>query len=84
VSLDYPKAPSHPYPSAVNALTATVKALLEDETLPFDRKKVAIGGFSAGANLSLAVCQDEDIRGKIGGVVSFYGPLDLSTKTQAK
>jgi acetyl esterase/lipase len=80
VSLDYPKAPSHKYPAAVNALIDTIKAVLQDEALPIDKKKVAIGGFSAGANLSLAVTQNESIRNRIGGVVAFYPPMDFVTK----
>jgi acetyl esterase/lipase len=79
ISLDYPLAPANPYPKAVNALVDVVTAVLEDESLPFDRKKVAIGGSSAGANLSLAVVQDKSLQGKIRGVVSFYPPADFST-----
>lgn len=84
VSLDYPKTPSHPYPAAVNALTDVTRQILEDETLLFDKKKVAIGGFSAGGNLSLAVAQNEKLHGKIGGVTAYYPPLDFSTKTPEK
>lgn len=84
VSLDYPKAPSYPFPSGVRALVDIVKAVLEDESLPFDRKKVAIGGFSAGANLSFALCQNDSLQGRIGGLVSYYGPLDFTIKTSEK
>jgi acetyl esterase/lipase len=84
LSLDYPKAPSYPFPSAAHALVDIVKAVLDDESFPFDRKKVATGGFSTGANLSFAVCQDDDLQGKIGGIVSFYGPLDFTVKTSEK
>lgn len=79
ISLDYPLAPANPYPKAVNALVDVVTAVLEDESLPFDRKKVAIGGSSAGANLSLAVVQGKSLQGKVRGVVSFYPPADFST-----
>jgi acetyl esterase/lipase len=84
VALDYPKAPDHPFPAAIISLIDTVNAILEDETLPIDKSKVAIGGFSAGANLSLAVSQDESLQGRIGGLVSFYGPLDFTEKTSDK
>lgn len=84
VSLDYPKAPECPYPGAVNALIDTIKAVLEDDALPYDKKKVAIGGFSAGANLSLAVTQDEALRSKIGGVTAYYPPVDFVTKGPQK
>lgn len=82
VSLDYPKAPESPYPGAVRVLTDLVRAVLDDETLPFDKKKVAIGGFSAGANLALAVCQT--FQGEIGGAVAFYGVMDFTTTTPEK
>lgn len=77
VSVDYPKAPGSPFPAAVHSLIDSVKGVLEDETIPFDRTKVAVGGFSAGANLSLAICQDEALQGKIGGIVAFYPPCDF-------
>jgi alpha/beta hydrolase fold len=56
-----------------------VKAVLEDESLPIDREKVTIGGSSAGANLSLACSQDPSLQGKIGGLVAYYPPSDIST-----
>ena len=77
ISLDYPKAPSYPYPAATEALTDLIKAVLNDETLPFDKQKVAIGGFSAGANLALTISQNKSFRDKIGGVVAFYPPVDF-------
>jgi acetyl esterase/lipase len=84
ISLDYPKAPSHPYPAAIEALTDLIKAVLNDATLPFDKKKVAIGGFSAGANLALAVVQNKSVRDKVGGVVAFYPALDFVAKGPEK
>jgi hypothetical protein len=56
-----------------------VKAVLGDESLPIDTKKVTIGGSSAGANLSLACAQDPSLQGKIGGLVAYYPPCDIST-----
>lgn len=79
ISLHYPLAPQHRYPKAVKAIIDVVNAILEDESLPFDRNKVAIGGSSAGANLSLAAVQDPSLQGKIGGVVPFYPPVDFTT-----
>jgi acetyl esterase/lipase len=84
VSLDYPKSPSHRFPVPVQALTDLVNAVLEDNTLPIDRTKVAIGGFSAGGNLAYAVSQDKTLQGKIGGIVSFYAAVNFSTKTADK
>ncbi|KAE8444072.1 hypothetical protein EG329_000940 [Mollisiaceae sp. DMI_Dod_QoI] len=84
ISLDYPKAPSNPYPAGVRAVADLVKAILKDDSLPFDRKKVAIGGFSAGANLSLAATQDDSLQGKVGGVVGFYPPTNWLTTVDWK
>jgi acetyl esterase/lipase len=79
ISLDYPKAPSHPYPAGVHAIADIVMAILEDDSLPFDKNRVAIGGFSAGANLSLAATQDKRLQGKVGGVVAYYPPTNWIT-----
>jgi acetyl esterase/lipase len=81
ISLNYPLAPANRYPKPVHALVDVVKAVLEDESLPIDRKKVTIGGSSAGANLSLACIQDPTLQGKIGGLVALYPPCDMSTST---
>ncbi|KAF8866926.1 prolyl oligopeptidase-like protein [Acephala macrosclerotiorum] len=84
ISLDYPKAPSHRYPAGVNATVDLVEAILADDSLPFDRKKIAIGGFSAGATLSLAATQDEKLQGKVGGVVAYYPPSNWTTSLDWK
>jgi acetyl esterase/lipase len=84
VSLDYPKSPSHRYPAHVQALTDLVNAVLGDDTLPIDRSKVAIGGFSAGANLALAASQDKTLQGKLGGIVAFYAAVNFSSKRANK
>lgn len=78
VSLDYPKSPDNQFPGPSEALVDLVLAVLGDESLPFDPKKVAMGGFSAGANLSLSAAQYESLQGKIAGIVSYYPPADFS------
>ncbi|RDL39628.1 uncharacterized protein BP5553_03968 [Venustampulla echinocandica] len=79
VSLDYPKSPGHKFPAASEAALDLVNAVLEDEALPIDKSKVAIGGFSAGGNLALSVSQYESLQGKIGGIVAYYPPVDMTT-----
>jgi acetyl esterase/lipase len=64
-------------------LLDVVKAVLEDESLPFDKNKVVIGGSSAGANLALAITQDSSLQGKVGGVVAYYPPSDFTTPIKA-
>lgn len=79
VSLDYPKSPQYQFPAPVEALVDLVNAVLKDESLPFDKEKVAMGGFSAGGNLTLAVCQHESLQGKIKGAVPYYPVVDFTT-----
>ncbi|KAH6680321.1 prolyl oligopeptidase-like protein [Halenospora varia] len=79
VSLDYPKTPAAKFPAPSEAIRDLVQAVLEDESLPIDKSKVAIGGFSAGANLALSASQYDSIRDKIGGVVAYYPPVDFTT-----
>ena len=78
VSLDYRKAPLHPFPAAVEDVRACVKAVLEDRSLAFDRDRVAIGGFSAGGNLALAAVQDGFIRERVKAVIPVYPVVDFS------
>lgn len=78
VSLDYPKSPDNQFPGPTEAIVDLVHAVLGDESLPFDPKWVAMGGFSAGANLSLSAAQYESLKGKIAGIVSYYPPADFS------
>ncbi len=84
VSLDYPKAPRHRFPSQLEALVDVINAVLSDSTLPIDRFRVAIGGSSAGGNLALGVCQDESLRGSLGAVVALYAPMDFSVDQERK
>ena len=50
ISIDYRTIPLHPYPAALNDVVAVYKELLKD----YDPAKMAIGGSSAGGNLSMA------------------------------
>ncbi|KAF7907738.1 uncharacterized protein EAF01_005324 [Botrytis porri] len=72
ISLDYFKAPNAKFPQLINELTDIVTSILEDDSLPFVRSKVAIGGFSAGGCCSLAVPQASSLQGKIQSVCAFY------------
>ncbi|MBL1419092.1 MAG: alpha/beta hydrolase fold domain-containing protein [Alphaproteobacteria bacterium] len=50
ISIDYSTIPLHPYPTALNEVVAVYKELLKD----YDPASLAIGGSSAGGNLSMA------------------------------
>jgi acetyl esterase/lipase len=79
ISVDYLKSPAHKNKEIVQVLVDVVKAILDDKSFPFDSGKVAVGGFSAGANLSIAISQDKDLQSRIGGVISCYAPVDFTT-----
>lgn len=99
VSLNYSKSPRHPFPTALQELRDLVHAVVSDESLPIDRAKTALLGFSAGGNLALSVAQLPTV-GKqmqvtlpdgstksyppLSAAVSVYGALDLSLTAQQK
>jgi acetyl esterase/lipase len=78
VSINYRKAPSCPFPFLVEDAAAVAKAVLADDGLPVDRSRVALGGFSAGGNLSLAIAQMDGLRGRIESIVAIYPVVDFS------
>ncbi|MBM7845738.1 alpha/beta hydrolase [Herpetosiphon giganteus] len=87
ISIDYAKAPKYPYPMAVNQVYAVVKYFYANaERYAIDRTKMAIGGHSAGGNLSAVTC----LKAKHAGQFQFvcqvldYPPLDLATSPFAK
>ncbi|NLA15257.1 MAG: alpha/beta hydrolase [Bacteroidales bacterium] len=87
VSIDYPKAPDHPFPAAVNQVYAIVKHLF-DQALEYgiNTEKVAIGGHSAGANLATVTCMKAQKEGGFRLVCQFLNcpPLDLATTAMEK
>lgn len=57
IALNYSKAPFSPFPGAIHDLEALITATLADSSLPIDKARCAIMGFSAGGNLTAAVVQ---------------------------
>jgi acetyl esterase/lipase len=84
VSIGHRQAPIHPFPTPVEDCAAVVMAILADKDLPCDTSKVAIGGYSAGANLALACSQVEGLKGRIGGVVAFWPPTNFTRTVESK
>ncbi|KAE9374126.1 alpha/beta-hydrolase [Stipitochalara longipes BDJ] len=84
VSLNYSKAPFARFPVPVNDIISLVQAVLSDDSLPIDKTRVVIGGFSAGGNLALAAVQALEIRGKIHGVVCWCAITDWVTPIHTK
>ena len=57
VALDYPLAPEHPFPAALDSVIETIGWLRASApALGFDPQRLAIGGDSAGANLAAVAC----------------------------
>jgi acetyl esterase/lipase len=84
VSLDYRKAPLHPFPTATYDIAALANAVLADETLPIDKSRVAIGGFSAGGNLALSASQLPGLKGTVKAAVVYYPVVDFSLSPSEK
>lgn len=58
VSVDYHLAPEHPYPAAIDdVMTALDWVVAEAERLGIDPARLAVGGDSAGGNLTAVACQ---------------------------
>jgi acetyl esterase len=57
IGIDYALSPEHKYPVALEQVVDVVDALAEHgDSLQIDATRLAIGGDSAGANLSVAAC----------------------------
>lgn len=58
VSVDYRLAPEHPFPAAIDDALAVVTSILDGESgLNINREKVAVGGDSAGGNITAVTAQ---------------------------
>ncbi|KAE8440744.1 hypothetical protein EG329_006623 [Mollisiaceae sp. DMI_Dod_QoI] len=84
ISLDYPKAPTVRYPVPTQQIIATILSVFDDKSLPFDRNRVAIGGYSAGGQLALSACLDAQLKGKIHAVTPFYPVTDATISAAIK
>ena len=87
LNVDYRLAPEHPYPAAVEDCRAVIRHVLaHPEQYGGDPSRIAIGGHSAGANLTagLSVWAAEE------GICTFfcqildYPPLDVKTSAFEK
>jgi acetyl esterase len=87
ISIDYSLAPEFPFPKALNECYAVVKYAKEHpDEFGIDPDRMAVGGQSAGGNLSAAIClMDKDNR-LLGlkCLILDYPPLDLFTEASLK
>ncbi len=80
VGVDYSLAPEHKFPIQLEESVAVVRHLLQHGgELGLDPARLAIGGDSAGANMSAAVCLDlhAEQPGALKAAVLFYGIYGL-------
>ena len=84
VSLDYRKAPLHRYPTPVLDISAVACAVIDDDSLPVDKSRVVIGGFSAGGTLALSASQLPGLKGVVKAAIPFYPAIDWSTHPRDK
>ncbi len=86
VSIDYAKAPEHPYPYALDQIHETIELILDDAELHgIDTTRVAIGGHSAGGNLATALClKTKNADPRFTCQILDYPPLDLFTSPYEK
>lgn len=87
LSIEYPLAPRHRFPTAIHDLAATIQSKLDDnnfiQDLNLDKTKVVLGGFSAGAVMSLALAQLPVIHNRIKALVTFYPLTDWTREKNA-
>jgi acetyl esterase len=87
ISIDYAKAPEFPYPVAVNQVYAVIMHVFENaDKHAIDNKRMAVGGHSAGGNLSAVTCMKAKKEGKFQFACQIldYPPLDLATSPMDK
>ena len=86
-NVDYSLAPEHPFPKALDECYEVARFAKENaDELRIDPDRIAIGGHSAGGNLSAAVCIKDAQKQELGlkGLIIDYAPLDLYTDAYLK
>ena len=78
--VDYSLAPESPFPKALNECYAVIKYAKENpDELGIDADRIAVGGHSAGGNISAAICLMDNERKLLNIKCSIldYPPMDL-------
>lgn len=74
---DYRKAPEYPFPACYEDAQDVIN-FIQNQYEQFDASHITVSGFSAGANLAMALSVNLPVD-TIAGVVSFYGNTDMTT-----
>ena len=89
IDVQYRLAPENPFPAAFNDAEDVVRWVrLQPDR--FDLSHLSLSGFSAGANIALAVSSSSSLFNQkeqqdvFHTVISFYGPTDMAIPTPAK
>lgn len=88
IDVQYRLAPEHPFPAAFNDAEDVVAWVRTQHK--FDVANISLSGFSAGANLALAVSSSSARLNDRGPgnifrvIMSFYGPTDMALPTPDK
>lgn len=88
IGVDYPLSPEHKYPVALDRIEALMLWLKDHGSeLGIDPARIALGGDSAGANMSFGIVQRLRARGAGGlvrAILSNYGGYDSSISDDAE
>lgn len=89
IGVDYPLSPEARYPTALNQIVDLVNWLHDGgaETLGIDGRRLAIGGDSAGGNLSVATAlrlRDEGNPDRLKGLLLNYGAFGPECSDEAE
>ncbi|MDR1675600.1 MAG: alpha/beta hydrolase [Tannerella sp.] len=87
LNVEYSLAPQFPFPAAVNECYSVVKyAQHHSEELGIDSDRIAVGGHSAGGNITAAICIKNADTGElhICCAILDYPPLDIYTDSALK
>lgn len=83
LDMQYRLAPEHPFPAALNDVEDVIKWVLARPS-GFDQTRIALGGFSAGANLVLAAASSVFPKGTFRSLLAFYPICDRLTPPELK
>lgn len=88
IGVDYPLAPEAKFPVALDLITGLAIYLKQHAAgLGVDARRLAIGGDSAGGNLSVATCmrlRERGERGLIKAILSNYGGFAVGCSDEAE